>query len=135
MQLPQQLSTSQPNQLHQQIVHPQQHLPQHLPQQLQHVPAGQQRCLFRQKKFVISVSFFIRLLCSFIFLLSMCFNLFFFLTPSSLYILVLCVFFFWLFVTLMLFVHSFNILFVFVCLSSFLPFTTMQHHTHTHTHA
>lgn len=40
-QPPQQLSSSQPGQ---QIVHPQ----QHLPQQLQHVPAGQQRCLFRQ---------------------------------------------------------------------------------------
>lgn len=42
----QQLSSSQPIQ-HQQIVHPQ----QHLPQQLQHVPAGQQRCLFKRNLF------------------------------------------------------------------------------------
>lgn len=42
----QQLSSSQPIQ-HQQIVHPQ----QHLPQQLQHVPAGQQRCLFKRNFF------------------------------------------------------------------------------------
>lgn len=62
-----QLSTSQPNQLHhqhqlQQIIHPQQqqqHLPQQLQQlqQLQHVPAGQQRCLFK-RNFWFSLHFF-----------------------------------------------------------------------------